>query len=174
MGPAGLISSTAGRLGNRLGLSRPTPIIEAGATEYSYYRFRATDDNYNGDARWGLSEIYGYESNDNTGTNVFATYYSTALANSGTNEDHKVFDGNAGTYWDSFPKASGDHRNIYVQMTGAYAVRSITVDPGPDFGFGWIIKQFVVEGSNDGSNWDVLATINQTNTYANQSFTDIQ
>lgn len=174
MGPAGLISSTAGRLGNRLGLSRPTPIIEAGATEYSYYRFRATDDNYNGDARWGLSEIYGYESNDNTGTNVFATYYSTALANSGTNEDHKVFDGSAGTYWDSFPYASGNHRNIYVQMTGAYAVRSITVDPGPDFGFGWIIKQFVVEGSNDGSNWDVLATINQTNTYANQSFTDIQ
>lgn len=145
-----------------------------GPVEYSYYRFRATDDNYNGNARWGLTEIYGYESNDNTGTNVFATYYLSALANSGTNEDHKVFDGNTGTYWDSFPKASGDHRNIYVRMTGAYAVRSITMDPGPNFGLGWIMKQFVVEGSNDGSNWDVLATIDQANTYSNQSFTDIQ
>jgi hypothetical protein len=59
-------------------------------------------------------------------------------------------------------------------MTGAYAVRSITVDPGPNFGFGWIAKQFVVEGSNDGSTWNLLDTINQANTYANQSFTDIQ
>ena len=59
-------------------------------------------------------------------------------------------------------------------MTGSYAVRSITMDPGPNFGFGWIAKQFVVEGSDDGSNWDLLDTIDQANTYSNQSFTDIQ
>lgn len=151
---------------------KPEPA--SGATSYSYYRFRCTDDNYNGDARWGLTEIYGYEANDNTGTDVFATYFLSALANSGTNEDHKVFDGNTSTYWDSFPQASGNYRNIYVRMTGAYAVRSITMDPGPNFGFGWIAKQFVVEGSNDGSTWDLLDTIDQANTYANQSFTDIQ
>lgn len=67
---------------------KPEPA--SGATEYSYYRFRCTADNYNGDARWGLTEVYGYESNDNTGTNVFATYFLSALANSGTDSDQRL------------------------------------------------------------------------------------
>jgi len=168
------ISGNESALSNEETATTTVTPAAGGVTDYSYYRFTATDDNYNGDARWGLTEIYGYESNDNTGTNVFATYYSAANASSATNEDHKVFDGNTGTYWDSFPKTSGNHQWIYVQMTGAYGVRSITVDPGPNFGFGWIMKAFVVEGSNDGSTWDTLETYTQTNTYSNQSQTDLQ
>jgi hypothetical protein len=171
MGPAGLISSTVGRLGNGLGLSKPTSVIEAGATAYTYYRFRATDENYAGGARWGVTEIKGYESNDNTGDNVFNTLYVSALGSSGTDSDQSAFDEDTGTYWDTFNKTPPDYQNIYVRMSAAKAIRSITFDHAP---FGWVAKQFVVEGSDDAASWTVLATINHPNDASPQNFTDIQ
>ena len=142
-----------------------------GATEYSYYRFRATDENYAGGARWGVREIYGYESNDNTGDNVFNTLFVSALGSSGTDSDQRAFDANTSTYWDTFNKTPPDYQNIYVRMSSAKAIRSITFYHAP---FGWVAKQFVVEGSDDAASWTVLATINHPNDASPQNFTDIQ
>jgi len=169
-----LYAQTTQSTGKGLTVPLTTPITEvegASAVSYIYYRFRATDENYAGTARWGVTEIYGYESNDNTGDNVFNTLFVSALASSGTDSDQRAFDANTGTYWDSFNKTPPNYQNIYVRMSSAKAIRSITFDHSP---FGWVARQFVVEGSDDAASWTVLATINHPNDASPQNFTDIQ
>ena len=169
-----LYAQTTQSTGKGLTVPLTTPITEvegASTVSYVYYRFRATADNYASGARWGVTEIYGYESNDNTGDNVFNTLYVTAVGSSGTDSDQRAFDADTGTYWDTFAKSSGDYQNIYVEMSSAKAIRSITFDHAP---FGWVAQQFVVEGSDDAASWTVLATINHPNDASPQNYTDIQ
>lgn len=128
-----------------------------GGTAYLYYRVIGVGDNTEGTARSVWREIKGYESNDNTGTNVFNDSFSAAIASTGLNEDHLAFDENANTYWDSFPAASGNHRWIGVQLTSAKTVRSATLDPYAHF---WQPSQMKFQGSQDGNSWVDLKTFN--------------
>lgn len=138
---------------------------------YTYYRFLAIADNREGNSRAAWREIKGYESNDNTGTNVFIANYSTALASSALNEDHKPFDGDANTYWDSFPQVSGDYGWIYVQLNAAKTVRSVTLDPYADF---WQPEQYKIQGSQDGGSWVDLKTFTTTGLETDTTVTNIQ
>lgn len=144
----------------------------ASGVAYSYYRFTGLDDNSSGDARQGWREIKGFEAGDNTGTNLFQSLYLAALASNALGEDHKLFDGDPNTYWDSFPRASGDHQWIQVQLSEARIIRSVTLDPFWQY---WQPANMKIEGSNNGSDWTELATFATSyNTAADTVVADVQ
>lgn len=143
-----------------------------GATAYLYYRFDGLDDNSNGDARQAWRQVKGYESNDNTGTDVFNANFQSVTASSAPNEDQNMFDGSPSLYWDSFAAASGNHRWFYVRLDTGKAVRSVTLDPFADY---WQPQTMRISGSNDGTNWTSLKDFSTSyNTAADTVVTDIQ
>lgn len=139
---------------------------------YLYYRIIGLSDNTDSTARSVWREIEGYESNDNTGTNVFNDSFSEAISSSAPNEDHLAFDGSTSTYWDSFNAASGNHRWIGLRLTSAKTVRSITMTPYAQF---WQPASMKIQGSQDGNSWVDLKAFNTSyNTSADTVVTDIQ
>lgn len=159
-------------------LAKPLATTKQGASApvsgvaYSYYRFTGLDDNSSGDARQGWREIKGFEAGDNTGTNLFQSLYLAALASNALGEAYKPFDGDPNTYWDSFPRASGDHQWIQVQLSEAKIIRSVTLDPFWQF---WQPANMKIEGSNNGSDWTELTTFATSyNTTADTVVADVQ
>ena len=159
-------------------LAKPLATTKQGASgaasgvAYSYYRFTGLDDNSSGGAQQAWREIKGFEASDNTGTNLFQSLYLAALASRALNEDHKVFDGNPNTYWDSFARTSGDHQWIQVQLSEARIIRSVTLDPYASF---WQPANMKIEGSNNGSDWTELTTFATSyNTNADIVVADVQ
>ena len=165
--------------GNESSLSDEVTVTtntSATATAYTHYKFEATGlnsgttQNY----RWEIEELQGYESNDHTGTNVFDANFLAATASSGTGQDHQAFDGNAGTYWDSF-NFSGNPTWIAVEMDTAFAIKSIRDRPFNPAGEVWTPSTIDISGSNDGSTWTLLQEdVAMSQDYTDKDITDVQ
>lgn len=134
-----------------------TPVSNGTGTgvAYLYYRIIALDDNSYGSADMAWREFKGYESSDNTGTNVFNTLFDEALASSAPNEDQNAFLEDPSLYWYSFSKVSGNHQWLGVKLTTPKVIRSITLDPYAAF---WQPRTLQFQGSNNGSTWTPLKT----------------
>lgn len=146
-------------------------------TEYFYYRFEANAVNYASpaDYRWGIWNIAGYAANDNTGTDLFSTDQASVSASSAPNEDQNAFNGDSssgGVYWDSFPQAGTTW--IQVRLNNAAVIRSIDYYSRFGSSFGWTPQSMNIYGSNNGTNFTLLDTVNLANVATLQQFVDIQ
>lgn len=156
-------------------LSTPT------GTAYEYYRFQGASDNFvtpTADGRTAIWDIEGYESTNLTGTNQFVSDQLSVLGETNPTNDQYAFNGDHVTganYWDSFAAASGVYRWIYVRMNTARIIRSIRYYARFEIGNdAWTPQTINVEGSNNGTNWDLITTLNMSDTLSAQEFTSIQ
>lgn len=152
-------------------------VPSTGGVAYSYYRFEAAQPNFNGgsDYRWAIWNIAGYEANDNTGTDLFSTDQASVSASSAPNEDQNAFNGNASngaSYWDSFPRSAPAW--IQVRLNTAAVIRSIDYQSRFDSVFGWTAQSMNIYGSNNGTDFTLLDTVNLSDVNTEQQFTDIQ
>lgn len=128
-------------------------------TAYSKYRILITRSGASAANAPGyciFNEIRMYASTDGTGTSLLTGGTATASDTLASNVAANAFDNNAATFWESSNTAAAS-RWIRYDLPSAVTVRSVylsaTAYPNE------VPRDFIIQGSNDGTTWENISTL---------------
>ena len=123
---------------------------------YSKYRLYITENSSpSGTIKYvSIAEFSGHESADGLSANLLVGTASASSAFSGWPASG-AFDSNPGTSWSSESSVSGVEW-LRIDLASAVQIRTFKITSINASSGYYVPKNFIVQGSNDGTNWDNL------------------
>ena len=120
---------------------------------YTRYRIYVTNNAYGTKGYVAINELGLFEDADHLGPNLCTGSVVTASHQNGTYVAANAIDGNASTVWET--DGSATDKWLAVQLPEAKVVRSFYLSQ--TIWAGETPRDFLIQGSNDGTNWTTLA-----------------